>query len=311
MTRATAWEKAALTNALLLCLLVWSCLASANGNFLERGSAAFLAQSENHDRSKPIYASPKRSSLRQRIASTNPSSRPKEETNNQLIVSPPVPDVNLRSDVGVLSLSDVALVTCVDGTVLGIDRKSGRKLWSIGATASLDSSPVFEPLIRATYGPRKLSFADIVAQARAVDSTRRLFDDFGIYVIEPSGNGDIYLLTTRKEAEEDRAAFDGRRKGFKLSKLPLNLPQLVALSPFSFAGDDSRIFVGKKESKLVELNILTGEVGAVYGEDAFLSSKILSNQTPDATLDKSDTPWTLVARSGKCGCPWVISRGVF
>ncbi len=54
---------------------------------------------------------------------------------------------------------------------------------------------------------------------------------------------------------------------FSSTSCRLTLPQLVELSPFFSPSPERQhpLFVGQKQTTLVELNIQTGELGAVFG----------------------------------------------
>ncbi|KDN52510.1 hypothetical protein K437DRAFT_254094 [Tilletiaria anomala UBC 951] len=215
------------------------------------------------------------------------------------------------SNAGDLKLLDIAMVTCTDGSLHGVERDTGNKVWSITSQASQIQSD-FGPSIRSSYGPRKLSFAEMMGEARIFDPAKGASEDSGLYVLEPTGNGDIYILvaTGRDTHDADAAPHvEGPRRGLKLRKLPLNVPQLITLSPFSFPGDDSRVFIGKKESRLVEVNARTGEIGAIYGGDAiFPASPERQNHEQNHRLSdhqlrvnpgdpSSEGEWALIGRT--------------
>ncbi|KAJ1033950.1 hypothetical protein NDA16_000158 [Ustilago loliicola] len=119
------------------------------------------------------------------------------------------------------------------------------------------------------YGKEQKSFAEIAQGGRTFTSplsgSSPLLETGGIYIVEPSSAGDIYVLSSAKSKAGSPSPANGEPGSVQLDKLPLTLPQLVELSPFSFAGDDTRVFVGQKQTTLVELNIQTGELGAVFG----------------------------------------------
>ena len=74
-----------------------------------------------------------------------------------------------------------------------------------------------------------------------------------LYIIEPQ-TGDIYVLPKPDAA---------------LQRLPYSMPQLVDMSPFSFAGDDEqRVFVGKKETSLLMLELETGHLKGAINADS-------------------------------------------
>ena len=66
-----------------------------------------------------------------------------------------------------------------------------------------------------------------------------------LYIIEPQ-SGDIYVLPKPDEP---------------LQRLPFTMSQLVDMSPFDLPGDDERrVFVGKKETSLLVLELETGRL---------------------------------------------------
>ena len=166
-----------------------------------------------------------------------------------------------------LTLSDTVVLTSVEGGLYAVDRQSGHRLWSLPPHAGHQSDSLLRPLVTALYGKDQRSFAEIASSFSSklgLGSMPEL-EAGGIYIVEPSSAGDIYVLTP-STSDDDVAAFDAGPNGrVKLDKLPLTLPQLVELSPFSFAGDDTRVFVGQKQTTLVELDVRTGQLGAVFG----------------------------------------------
>jgi serine/threonine-protein kinase/endoribonuclease IRE1 len=83
-----------------------------------------------------------------------------------------------------------------------------------------------------------------------VDQDPDLTDDLDAcqetYIIEPQ-SGDIYVMATPSSP---------------LRRFPYSVPELVDMSPFSFsaAADDHRVFVGRKATLEVVVQLETGEV---------------------------------------------------
>lgn len=72
-----------------------------------------------------------------------------------------------------------------------------------------------------------------------------------LYIIEPQ-TGDIYVMATPTSP---------------LQPLSLSMSQLVELSPFKFdREDDERVFVGKKETSLLSIELETGKVKTINAE---------------------------------------------
>ncbi|SNX85150.1 related to IRE1 - protein kinase [Melanopsichium pennsylvanicum] len=168
-----------------------------------------------------------------------------------------------------LVLANTVVLTTVEGGLYALNRDTGKLLWSLSPHSSHESDSLLRPLVTALYGKHQKSFADIAQAGRSFASplsqSSPLLETGGIYIVEPSSAGDIYVLSSADTKPRSSSSTTGEPGSVQLHKLPLTLPQLVELSPFSFAGDDTRVFVGQKQTTLVELNIQTGELGAVFG----------------------------------------------
>ncbi|GAK66148.1 uncharacterized protein PAN0_011d4370 [Moesziomyces antarcticus] len=173
------------------------------------------------------------------------------------------------ASVSDLVLAKTVVLTTVEGGLYALDRETGKQLWSLSPHSSHESDSLLRPLVTALYGKDQKSFAELAQGGRTFASplseSSPLLDNGGIYIVEPSSAGDIYVLSSANPGAGSAASLSGEPGSVQLDKLPLTLPQLVELSPFSFAGDDTRVFVGQKQTTLVELNIHTGELGAVFG----------------------------------------------
>lgn len=135
-------------------------------------------------------------------------------------------------------LLDVVLLASVDGKLHALNRTSGEVLWSMAGSEG--SAPAtLGPLIRTEH-------PDIDPDVTDDDSPHR-----EVYAIEPQ-TGDIYVMSTPDSP---------------LQRLPFSMAQLVDMSPFFYSGDDdTRAFIGKKETSLLLLNLQTGRVRTVSSE---------------------------------------------
>ncbi|KAI0074599.1 hypothetical protein K474DRAFT_1665218 [Panus rudis PR-1116 ss-1] len=137
-------------------------------------------------------------------------------------------------------LLDIVLVASVDGKLHALNRTSGRSLWSMSSPVSGDIPPTLGPLIRTQH-------AEIDPDLTDDDSK-----DQEVYVIEPQ-SGEIYVMSTPDAP---------------LQRLPFTMPQLVDMSPFSFSGEgDNRVFVGRKETALLLVELETGRVKATLDSE--------------------------------------------
>jgi serine/threonine-protein kinase/endoribonuclease IRE1 len=138
-----------------------------------------------------------------------------------------------------LHLLDIVLVASVDGKFHALNRTSGQMLWSMSPLATFPNPSSFAPLVRTIHAEADPDTTD--------DDT-----DQEIYVIEPQ-SGEIFVIPTPNSP---------------LQRFPFTMPQLVDMSPFSFSGDDgSRIFVGRKETSLLLIELETGKVKATVNSE--------------------------------------------
>lgn len=202
------------------------------------------------------------------------------------------------------TLGDVVLVSGVDGSLTALNRADGKVRWSLqsstlpstdGTSPPLASSPqtAFSPLISTRYGKQRVTLANILTSSQdglgndgedepsndfpsgTIDGlpprTRHLLDTVGMYIVEPGSSGTLYLLTSPKATEDESPDQHDHSSGHSskahMQKLPLTLPQLVSLSPFSFPGDKGRVFTGSKHSKLLRIDPLSGEVDRTWDAD--------------------------------------------
>lgn len=184
-----------------------------------------------------------------------------------------------------LELLDICLVASVDGKFHAFNRTSGQVLWSMGANSSPSAPSALDPLIRTQH-------IDPDPDALHHDEHHEL------YIIEPQ-SGDIYVLPKPDES---------------LQRLPFSMSQLVDMSPFSFSGDDeNRMFVGRKETTLLVVELETGRVKNIVNSncpwDPFGD---LGNEQSSAELDLDELDGTkppkvkpvstevLIGRTGAC-----------
>ncbi|KAH9819103.1 IRE protein kinase [Melampsora americana] len=145
---------------------------------------------------------------------------------------------NHQSNHQAFELSNLVLVTTLDGKLHGLDRNTGKWNWTLN-----DPSQKTEGLI----------------DLASVQSNHHLHqfnpnDQSEIYAIEPHNDGDLYVLSRSSNSS-------------KLQKLPLSVSQLVNLSPFTFPSDSSKMFVGKKDTNLIGIDLKNGQVVGVLKAD--------------------------------------------
>lgn len=180
-----------------------------------------------------------------------------------------------------ITLLDIVLVASVDGRFHALNRTSGQKLWSMSHSAH-EAPSSLAPLVRTKHATYDSDLTD---------------DDDAhheVYMIEPQ-SGDIYVMATPSS---------------KLQRLSFSMAQLVEMSPFKFArDDDERVFVGKKETSLLSIELETGKVKAINAEcpwdpfDNFSHKEELDlDELEDYMLNKERLIPTevFIGRTGRC-----------
>lgn len=154
-----------------------------------------------------------------------------------------------------LRLLDTVLLASIDGRFHAVNRTNGRPIWSMEDDAELaPSQGILHNLVRTDHN------------LQSIDTLEQ--DNKELYIIEPQ-SGDIFIL----DPDTDDGASTSLRPFSllllthtfpiePLRRLPYTVPQLVELSPFSF-DDPNRVFVGKKETSIIEVDIDEGIVKSV------------------------------------------------
>ena len=155
-----------------------------------------------------------------------------------------------------LEVLNVVLVASVDGKFHALNRTNGGKLWSMpssppprtssSSTSSSDHDPV-QP-VPSILGP--------LVSTKHLDVDPDIDDDpftHETYIVEPQ-SGDIYVTASNSPTAP-------------LQRLPFSMSQLVDMSPFSFGEADSRVFVGRKKTSILLLELETGRVKAVLDSE--------------------------------------------
>lgn len=232
-------------------------------------------------------------------AAPDPAAAPADVAYPRDVVRSPGPlalDPEPRSPSRHLQLLNTALVACTDGSLHGVDRHTGSVRWSLGcgaswpdtssdATGQQEECLPFRPVVSASYGPDRVSLNQMIAR-----STQ---EELSIYLVEPTAQGELYVLSgspssllahtsmpghtgtttsSSSSSSSSTTTTSGESLPATLVKLPLTLPQLVALSPFTFPGDDSRVFVGSKQARLVEVNVRTGAIRSIFGDSSTVAN---------------------------------------
>ncbi|KAK1216069.1 bifunctional endoribonuclease/protein kinase ire1 [Marasmius sp. AFHP31] len=156
--------------------------------------------------------------------------------------------------LGDSELVDIVLVASVDGKFHALNRTSGHLLWSMasddGYSTSKSNFSAFAPLVRTQHPQPQPLTSDEESKMSDV----RVTNQQEFYIVEPQ-SGDIYVASTASPLSP-------------LQRFPHSMPELVDMAPFSFKDDQyHRLFVGKKESKLISVELETGRIREVIGDE--------------------------------------------
>jgi serine/threonine-protein kinase/endoribonuclease IRE1 len=145
-------------------------------------------------------------------------------------------------------LLDIVLVASVDGKFHALNRTSGHTLWSMSSfatTTSVSAPSSLAPLVRTTHAKYDSDLVDD-------DHDPSEEPHHETYIIEPQ-SGDIYVLHSPSSP---------------LQRFPLSMSQLVDVSPFTSVNkDDTKIFVGRKETSLLLIELETGRIKATLNAE--------------------------------------------
>ncbi|GAA5849507.1 hypothetical protein JCM3766R1_000214 [Sporobolomyces carnicolor] len=189
-----------------------------------------------------------------------------------------VPDAEAEPSSSSFALSPLVLAVTVDGQVHALKRDTGQWVWTLhddGGVAlggpgrgSVEErkrrsragesfgGPLVKSVSRRRAGNAPLDRSNETGLSPVGDETddsEATGRDDETYIIEPAGDGDIYVYS---------------RTSGGLEKLPLSMAELVNLSPFRFPGDSSRMFSASKHTKFVGVDIKTGRLVGVFGSNA-------------------------------------------
>ncbi|KAG6813082.1 hypothetical protein H0H92_014141 [Tricholoma furcatifolium] len=146
------------------------------------------------------------------------------------------------SNTSDLDLLDIVLVASVDGKFHALNRTSGNVLWSMSSfpsATSISAPSSLAPLVRTAHIDHDPDMTDEETPQE-------------LYVIEPQ-SGDIYVMATPTSP---------------LQRFPFSMAELVDMSPFTLPGsEDGRVFVGRKETSLLLIELETGKVKATLNSE--------------------------------------------
>ncbi|BGP18502.1 hypothetical protein JCM10213_001182 [Rhodosporidiobolus nylandii] len=168
-------------------------------------------------------------------------------------------------------LSQLVLAVTVDGQVHALKRETGQWVWTLHdddgvalgggrrdakeerRRRSMAGQALGGPLVKSASRRKRTAGGAGWANETGLAAVE-LDDELDeTYIIEPTGAGDIYVYS---------------RTTGGLDKLPLSMQELVALSPFRFPGDSSRMFSASKNTRFVGVDLKTGRLVGVFGSNA-------------------------------------------
>jgi serine/threonine-protein kinase/endoribonuclease IRE1 len=181
-----------------------------------------------------------------------------------------------------IRLLDIVLAASIDGHFHAFNRTTGQLLWSMADDLAHTQSPSDPNTDSAPPMAVRSPLYNLVRSDHRslIDPDHAAHDDdeSETYVVEPQ-TGDIFVVEPESPAD------------VPVERLGYSVPQLVELSPFKPPGDDDRIFVGKKSTSLISIDLLTGRILGVYGERCAWDDNDADQDTAldvDAMLDDLD-----------------------
>ncbi|EPQ51887.1 hypothetical protein GLOTRDRAFT_80895 [Gloeophyllum trabeum ATCC 11539] len=159
------------------------------------------------------------------------------ERKNLISYQPP-PESTSASEEERLQALDIVLLASVDGKFHALNRTNGAVLWSMSGSSSSSAPAALSPLVRTTHADHDPDLTDDEAYQEQ-------------YIIEPQ-SGDIYVMVSPTSP---------------LQRLHFSMAQLVDMSPFSFSTEDRKVFVGKKETSLLLIELETGKIKATLNSE--------------------------------------------
>lgn len=166
-----------------------------------------------------------------------------------------------------LALLDTVLLASVDGKFHALNRTTGRVKWSMhkppssfhSVDSSIGEAPIYN-LVRSLH--RDPSASD--NEDMETEET---------YIIEPQ-SGEVFVLPP------------GAAASTPLERLPFTVPKLVDLSPFRLkVHNEHRMFLGRKETSFITLDLDTGDVISVDDTDSCIWKE---HSPPDSTRLSAD-----------------------
>jgi hypothetical protein len=173
---------------------------------------------------------------------------------------------------------DIVLVASVDGKFHALNRVNGHVIWSMSSLhTTTPALAALSPLVQTDHPEIDPDMHDGQEQ----------------YIIEPQ-SGDIYVLSDPTGP---------------LQRLPFSMSKLVDISPYRFSdGDITRVFVGKKETSLLVIELETGRLLRTINSECPWEPPLAESGIREIDLDDledSNTPpatstHIYIGRTGKC-----------
>lgn len=160
----------------------------------------------------------------EKILNSNEDYLPEQPLNTEEPKNSNILPLDLRS-LADWELTDLLLVSDIDGNLHGVERNTGSFLWSL---------PIDEPLVKI--------LRDFCAPKSSSSESNLL------WFVEPYQDGSLYYFAPQ----------------YGLNKLPTSIKNLVMESPFSLSGDN-KIYTGARKTSLYTININTGEILSQFG----------------------------------------------
>lgn len=140
----------------------------------------------------------------------------------------------VRRTIDDLKLSDLLIITDVEGGLHALNRKNGDLIWSINATE-------FKPLIN-------------IEQPPAIDTRETL-------ILEPYGDGNLYFFHATQGLQKIPATISQL-----IATSPVHMRAELVIDELGTTVQDEKIYTGARTSAMYIINIETGKIVSAYGK---------------------------------------------
>lgn len=161
-----------------------------------------------------------------------------------------------------IKLSNIILLSDIDGGLHAVDRNTGDRYWSI---FDGDCGSIFNTTSKTNNSKTGFCKGLVDVQETRIDSEENTdYNNIAeTLIVEPYGEGALYFFNVYTGLHKIPATIKQL-----VDQSPIQLKTLVAVDSKGTLLEDEKIYTGHRKSVVYSIDIWTGEVLAVYGGDA-------------------------------------------